>query len=306
MRKKIITISVILIAAFAAYFIYQQQKQSGNNKMIKVSGTIEATDVRLSFRVAGKIKELLTDEGRVVKLGEIVARLDTDELKKIKDEAEASLKAAQYTYERARDDYARMENLFKAGSISAQRRDSAKTAADAAKANAEALSASLELASTRLGFADLTSPLDGFVLVESAEAGEVVQVGSTVFTVVDLRDIWLTAYINETDLGRVKLNQEAYVKTDTYPNKNHKGRISFISSEAEFTPKQIQTTEERVKLVYRIKIAVDNTNLELKPGMPADGFIHSPLEKSGDEGGSVSTNNIPWTLVRGSRRLIIE
>ena len=273
MKKKIISIIVILIVILAAYFIYQQQKQSGNNKMIKVSGTIEATDVRLSFRVAGKIKELLTDEGRVVKLPEIVARLDTDELKKIKDEAEASLKAAQYTYERARDDYARLENLFKAGSISAQRRDSAKTAARAAKANVEALSASLELASTRLGFADLASPLEGFVLVKSAEAGEVVQAGSTIFTVADLRDIWLTAYINETDLGRVKLNQEAYIKTDTYPNKEYKGRISFISSEAEFTPKQIQTTEERVKLVYRIKIAVDNTNLELKPGMPADGFI---------------------------------
>jgi len=241
--------------------------------MIKVSGTIEATDVRLSFRVAGKIKELLTDEGRVVKLGEIVARLDTDELKKIKDEAAASLKAAQYTYERARDDYARLENLFKAGSISAQRRDSAKTAADAARANVEALSASLALAKTRLGFADLASPLDGFVLVKSAEAGEVVQAGTTIFTVADLRDIWLTAYINETDLGRVKLNQEAYIKTDTYPNKQYRGRISFIAQEAEFTPKQIQTTEERVKLVYRIKIAIDNTYLELKPGMPADGFI---------------------------------
>jgi len=100
-----------------------------------------------------------------------------------------------------------------------------------------------------------------------------VQAGSTIFTVADLRDIWLTAYINETDLGRVKLNQPAEVKTDTYPNKAYKGRISFIAQESEFTPKQIQTTEERVKLVYRIKITVENTNLELKPGMPADGYI---------------------------------
>ena len=273
MKKKIGIIIIILIVISTAYFIYQQQEQSGNNKMIKVSGTIEATDVRLAFRVTGKIKALLSDEGRVVKLGEIVACLDTDELQKIKDQAEASLKAAQYTYERARDDYGRLENLFKAGSVSAQRRDSAKTAADAAKANVEAFSASLELAVTRLGFADLASSLDGFVLVKSAEAGEVVQAGSTVFTVADLRDIWLTAYINETDLGRVKLNQEAYVKTDTYPSKKYKGRISFVAQEAEFTPKQIQTAEERVKLVYRIKITVDNTNLELKPGMPADGFI---------------------------------
>jgi HlyD family secretion protein len=273
MKKKIIMIIVVLIAALAAYFIYQQQKGNGNNKMIKVSGTIEATQVRLSFRVAGKIKELLTDEGRVVKQGEIVAMLDTDELEKIKQQADASLNAAQFTYERARDDYERLENLFKAGSVSEQRRDAVKTAADSAKANVDALSASLELADTRLGFTDLESPLDGFVLVKSAEAGEVVQAGTTIFTVADLKDMWLSAYINERDLGKVKLNQDAYLKTDTSPDKNYKGRVSFISSTAEFTPKQIQTTEERVKLVYRIKISIDNTNLELKPGMPADGYI---------------------------------
>jgi HlyD family secretion protein len=223
--------------------------------------------------VQGKIKELLTDEGRVVKTGDTVARLEIDELTRIRDEAEASLRAAQYQYELDKLDYERAENLLQAGSIPMQKRDLAKTKASAGKANVEALKASLDLANTRLGFADLTSPIDGFVLVKSAEAGEVVQVGTTVFTVADLRDIWLTAYINETDLGRVKLNQPAEISTDTYPGKVYKGRISFISSEAEFTPKQIQTTEERVKMVYRIKIQVDNTNLELKPGMPADGYI---------------------------------
>ncbi len=141
------------------------------------------------------------------------------------------------------------------------------------KANVDALSASLELAKTRLGFANLVSPLNGYVLVKSALPGEVVQVGAPVFTVIDLNNIWVTAYINETDLGRVKLNQEADVVTDTYPGKKYKGRVSFISSEAEFTPKTIQTTEERVKLVYRIKVKVDNSSLDLKPGMPADAYI---------------------------------
>jgi len=103
--------------------------------------------------------------------------------------------------------------------------------------------------------------------------GEVLQAGSPVFTVVDLNDIWLTAYINETDLGRVKLNQPVDVKTDTYSDRTYRGRISFISQEAEFTPKQIQTREERIKLVYRIKVNLANPNLELKPGMPADGYI---------------------------------
>ena len=272
-RLRLLIILIIVVIIGFSVFVLIKKISQRNNKKIKVSGNIEATDVRLSFRVAGKIKELLTDEGRMVKTAVPVARLETDELTQIRDKASASLKAAQFQYELDKVDYERAENLFKEGSISAQKRDVAKTKADADKANVEALKAELDLANTRLGFAELVSTIDGFVLVKSAEAGENVQVGSTVFTVADLRDIWLTAYINETDLGRVKLNQPVEIKTDTYRNKVYKGRISFISQEAEFTPKQIQTTEERVKLVYRIKIQVDNTDLELKPGMPADGYI---------------------------------
>ncbi|MDD5561663.1 MAG: efflux RND transporter periplasmic adaptor subunit [Candidatus Omnitrophica bacterium] len=275
MKKKVklvLFIIIILIACGigAAYF---WKTHDHNHGQIKVSGNIEGDDVRLSFRVQGQIIELLTDEGKVVKEGEPVARLNTDELVKIRDNAEGSLKAAEHQYALDKLDYERAENLFKAGAIPMQKRDAAKTLAEADKANIEALRASFELAKTRLGFAELLSPLNGFVLVKSALSGEVVQIGAPVFTVVDLNNLWVTAYINEADLGRVKLNQEAYVVTDTYPGKRYKGWVSFVSSEAEFTPKTIQTTEERVKLVYRIKVRADNSSLELKPGMPADAYI---------------------------------
>jgi len=270
--KPVLLIIFVLIAcsAAAAYF---WKTHNHNHGQIKVSGNIEGDDVRLSFRVQGQIIELLTDEGRIVKEGQTVARLNTDELAKIRDNAEGSLKAAQHQYALDNLDYERAENLFKAGAIPMQQRDAAKTLAEADKANIEALRASFELAKTRLGFAELVCPLNGFVLVKSALSGEVVQIGAPVFTVVDLNNIWVTAYINETELGRVKLNQEAYVLADTYPGKRYKGWVSFVSSEAEFTPKTIQTTEERVKLVYRIKVRVDNSSLELKPGMPADAYI---------------------------------
>ena len=235
---------LIACAAAAAYF---WETHNHNHGQIKVSGNIEGDDVRLSFRVQGQIIELLTDEGKLVKAGEPVARLNTDELVKIRDNAKGSLKAAKHQYVLDKLDYERAENLFKAGAIPMQQRDAAKTLAEADKANIEALNASFELAKTRLGFAELASPLNGFVLVKSALTGEVVQIGAPVFTVVDLSNIWVTAYINEADLGRVKLNQEAYVITDTYPAKRYKGWVSFVSSEAEFTPKTIQTTEERVK-----------------------------------------------------------
>jgi multidrug resistance efflux pump len=102
---------------------------------------------------------------------------------------------------------------------------------------------------------------------------EYVAAGTPIVTVADLTDIWLRAYVNEADLGRVKFGQKARVTTDTYPDKAYEGTISFIASEAEFTPKNVQTPTERVKLVYRVKITVANAKMELKPGMPADAEI---------------------------------
>jgi HlyD family secretion protein len=262
---------LIIIAAAAALFIFQEGAR--NAKMIKVSGNIEGYDVRISFRVEGQIVKLLVDEGYPLKIGDPVAELNTDELSKVKADAEASLKLAEFQFKLDDLDYIRAENMFTAGAISAQQRDAAKTKRDTDKSKVEQLQAQLELADTRLGFADLRSPLNGYVLVRSAEEGEVVQAGAPVFTAVDLNNIWVTAYINEKDLGRVKLNQETEVKTDSYPNKKYKGWVSFISSQTEFTPKYIQTTEERVKYVYRIKVRVDNSSLDLKPGMPADAYI---------------------------------
>jgi HlyD family secretion protein len=141
---------------------------------------------------------------------------------------------------------------------------------------------SLKLAETQLSYTVLNSPISGIVLVKSSEVGEVVNPGTSVLTLADINNVWLKAYIPETDLGKVKWGQEVIVTTDLSPKKEYRGRISFISSEAEFTPKQIQTEKERVTLVYRIKIDIPNPDRELKPGMPADGKIlltSSPSQK---------------------------
>lgn len=275
-KLKTILIIIMIIAVVIVLFklaTYIQNKNKNSNNTVFVSGNIEATEVRVSFQVAGKIKELLADEGKIVHKGAVLARLDTDELVKLKVQAEAALKEAEFNHAQLKEDYERAENLFNAGVIPAQKRDAAKTNTDMAKAKLHTLKANLDLAGIRLSYADLISPMDGFVLVKSAEIGEIIQVGAPVFTLADLQNIWLTAYINETDLGRVKLNQEVRIKIDTYPDKTYSGRISFISQETEFTPKQIQTKEERIKLVYRIKISIHNANMELKPGMPADAYI---------------------------------
>jgi len=142
-----------------------------------------------------------------------------------------------------------------------------------ARARLEQVRQALAAAETRLSYAVVVSPLSGLVLSENIEPGEYVAAGTPVVTVGELANVWLRAYINETDLGRVKAGQLARVRTDTDPNKVYEGRISFLSSQAEFTPRNVQTEKERVKLVYRVKIEIPNPQMELKPGMPADAEI---------------------------------
>jgi HlyD family secretion protein len=149
-----------------------------------------------------------------------------------------------------------------------------------ARANLNEAKAGLGLSQVNLSYTILRAPSAGVVTVRQVELGEVVAPGSPVVTLADLDHIWLRAYVAETDLGRIQWGQEAILTTDTYPGKQYHGRISFISSAAEFTPKSVQTYAERVTLVYRIKIDIDNPNHELKPGMPADARIDLVAGKS--------------------------
>jgi len=128
---------------------------------------------------------------------------------------------------------------------------------------------------TRLGYCDLRSPIAGTVLVKPREKGEVVAPGTVVVSLADLSNLYLEAFINETDRGRVKLDQEVEVSTDSYPGKIYQGKIYYISSQAEFTPRNLQTKEDRVKLVYRIKVRLPESGGELSPGMIADGRIRT-------------------------------
>lgn len=191
-------------------------------------------------------------------------------------------------------DYERDEELWRQSVISTQTRDLAETAlkqsrdaylrdqaleaaADesvtVAQANIKNAQASLKLAQIILGYTTLYAPFSGVILVRDAELGEDMQPGTPVFTLADLDHVWLRAYINETDIGRVRFGQAALITTDSYPGQKYVGRISMISQNAEFTPKSVETHAERVTLVYRIRIDIENQSHELKPGMPADATI---------------------------------
>jgi HlyD family secretion protein len=149
-----------------------------------------------------------------------------------------------------------------------RRQEVAMRQADVQRASAQA-----GVLQSQINDREISSPVDGVVLSKSAETGEVLAGGAALLTVGDIDRPWVRGYIGERDLGRVKIGMAAEVTTDSYPGKAYRGKVTFINSEAEFTPKQIQTTEERVKLVYRVKIEVENPNRELKSNMPVDAVI---------------------------------
>jgi HlyD family secretion protein len=148
--------------------------------------------------------------------------------------------------------------------------DGAKTTYEVTVSLVQQANAALKNAGVKLNDTIIYAPLSGIVLKKNVEEGETVSSGTPIVTIGDLENTWIKVYVKEDKLGFAKLGQQVEVKTDTYPDKRYPGLVTFISSEAEFTPKAVQTQEERVKLVFGVKVSVQNMNDELKPGMPAD------------------------------------
>ncbi len=142
-----------------------------------------------------------------------------------------------------------------------------------ARADYKQAQANLDLANTNLGYATISAPVNGVVLVRPAQPGQVAAVGAPVLTMGDMDNIYFEGYIPEDILARVKYGQKAFITTDTHPGKKYPAWVSFINSKAEFTPKPVETYKERVTLVYRTKIRANNPGYELKPGMPAEAVI---------------------------------
>lgn len=387
MKNKLIPVLIlILVVAGGVYFWRNWQRQPTDR--ILLSGNIEMTEVDVAFKTAGKLVERNFGEGDRVQTGQVVARLDREQLMAQREaaaaavelaraqltqaqtaaryqreamtadvqarsadldamqarlrelktgsrpeeirEARAAVAAGDAEFARARADWERAQRLYKDDDISTAQYDQARARFEAAhaqvqqvrerlklvetgprsevieaqssqvdraragvrqaqasalevqrreqeiaarRADLERAQAQLALVETQLQDTVAHAPAGGVVLTKAADAGEVLAPGTTVLTIGDLEHPWVRGYISERDLGRVKIGSPVRVTTDAHPGKTYKGRIAFIASEAEFTPKQIQTHEERVKLVYRVKIEVENPNGELKSNMPVDAEI---------------------------------
>jgi HlyD family secretion protein len=245
---------------------------------------IDTTDTRLALDGARAERALADAELRLRLVGSRVE--DVREAKAQVVRAEADLDGAQ-------KDLDRMEGLLAAGSGTTKARDDARTRRDVAQSGLDAARerlkrletgsrpeekdaarARLQAADARIGQLEqqlkdalIVSPTAGVVTEKLAEQGELAARGTAILVVTDLANAWLNAYVGEPDLARLRLGQEAEVVTDD--GQTRKGRVSYVASRAEFTPKNVQTRDERVKLVFRIKVALDNADGLFKPGMPA-------------------------------------
>lgn len=214
-------------------------------------------------------------------------------------QAEAALRQADANVQVAADDARRMRELARTGSVTPKQKDDAEARLTVAQAQQAAAAEALrkvrtlarpeeiQAAEARLAqavaaadllaktIADCTviAPAGGIVTHRAMEAGELVTPGATLVTLAELDSVYVMIYVTEKELGRVRLGDAAEVKIDAFPDKAFIGKITYISPEAEFTPKNVQTKEDRVKLVFGIKVEIENRDGRLKPGLPADATI---------------------------------
>lgn len=259
-KKKLIPIAVIVAALTVSVLYFEVFRHlRGDGSRIEGSGTIEVTEIDIGSKLAGRIVAIGKDEGQPVSQGEVLVRIAYDELDAQRLSVIANLNNAKKNMERVRA-------LYKSGSVSKKDFDNMEALYRTAKAGYEQINAAIDNAV-------IASPIDGVVLEKNLEIGEIAFPGTPVLTVADIKDTWIKIYVSEKEMGRVKLGQKAVISVDSFPDREFKGNVVSISNKAEFTPKTIQTKDERVKLMFAVKIAVPNPNQDLKPGMPADAFI---------------------------------
>jgi HlyD family secretion protein len=293
----------------AAAGILLLQGCSGDQKnLIEASGTIEGTNVDIGMEAVGRVREVRVEEGARVKQGDTLLLVDDIEYRIQLQQAEANLASFESQYRLAMEgsrkedvtqagaafktaeaDEERMKGLLASQTVTQKQYDDVYTRFVAAQQTLEKLerglrpeeisqarsrrdyaAAQVELLRKKVRDCTLLSPTGGVVTLRSIEPGELVGAGTNVLRITVLDRVNLMIYVNETDLGRIRLGQAAQVSIDAYKGSSFEGKVVYIAPSAEFTPKNVQTKEERTKLVFGVKIEIDNAGGALKPGLPAD------------------------------------
>lgn len=308
MNFRYVIIAVAILAVGVGGFSYVQRLRSSSapDGFYRVNGRIEVNRVDVAVKYAGRVAAIEADEGDIVEKGAFVAQMDTSEILAQKASAEAAvsrslqqLSEAQATVEIREADLRLAEiNLQRAAGLRASdtvaqseldrrqaerdvksaSRDAAKAAVGSARAAIEAARANVQEIAAVLDDMRLTAPVTGRVEYRLAEPGEVLGAGERVLTLLDLSDVYMTVFLPTEYVGRVAYGDEARVIFDAIPDYVFPASVSFISGEAQFTPKYVETEEERQKLMYRVKLRFAPDLLKrylgyVKAGLTADAYL---------------------------------
>jgi HlyD family secretion protein len=273
-RVWILAILAVVIAAVTAALAWQRLTRAPDTAFLIASGRIEGRLTTLSARSAGRVAEIKADEGRNVERGETLVVLADPALRERINSLAARVRRTEASLAQAERELARNQKLMTDGFITMQMMERTRLEADVQSAALNEARASLAEQQRYLDEMTVRAPTAGTVLVRTIERGEWVQPGTPLYTLVDLSQLYLKIYVPEPDIGKIVHDQPARVHIDAFPDRFFPARVSKIASEAEFTPKNVETREERVKLVFAVELALDeNPGGALKPGMPADAVV---------------------------------
>ena len=308
MKKLIISLIVIAVVGLAVYSVksYRENAIYRNPAFASGNGRLGATEVNISTKLAGKIEQILVDEGAYVKKGQKLVQMQTNVLEaqlaqakaviKVKEallvQAQATLMQKESTCKNAESRYKRGKTLFEKNAASQQTYEndlaayeSAKAELDAARAvipqaKADILAAKADAARIQADIDDstLVAPLDGRIQYRISEVGEVLNAGGRVLNLVDLTDVYLTFFLPESAAGNVRIGADVRLLIDALPTVPIPAKVSFVASVAQFTPKTVETKIERQKLMFRVKAKIDPELLRkyidlVKTGLPGVAWV---------------------------------
>jgi len=254
--------SALVLAVAAGYFVFERwfERIPFPEGLIQANGRLEGDQVIVAAKQPGRIAQLLAREGDTVMAESTLVMLDDAQVR-------ARATAAQARASQAQRDAERLRRLREEGTAAVHEAEEAELAAEVAQAN-------LTEATSLLDDLNLPAPVAGTVTRRLADAGEVVAAGAPLLVIVNLDRLYLKVYVPEAEIGKLRLGLPAQVYTDAFPDRPFPATLRYIASRAEFTPKEVQTPDERVKLVYAVKLYLDNNpEQRLTPGLPADAVI---------------------------------
>jgi HlyD family secretion protein len=279
--------------------------------IVKSNGRIEATQVDVSSKYAGRLAEVTVEEGSSVTQGQVIAKLTSPEydaqlrsakanVQKANDalaSAEAEITSRQSALEFAKSDFERGQQLIKAGHITKQTFEQRKRNLDSAVAAVQNFTSQRDQALSQIANSEaevdrvqsiiddltLVSPRIGRVQYQLARAGEVVAAGAPIATILDLTDVYMTVFLPAADAGKLAVGDEARIILDPVPDYVIPAKVSFVAADAQFTPKTVETTDERAKLMFRVKLKIDAQVLQqfytrVKTGVRGLGFVRTKAD----------------------------